>query len=91
VPSQGVEKGMWLGLLDDEMKIASHEMLQTVTYLLGSAHADHRELLTIYWGRETTQSATQDLVTHIQAHFPNLTIETLFGGQPLYPTIMSLE
>jgi DAK2 domain fusion protein YloV len=91
VPSQGVEKGMWLGLLDDEMKIASHEMLQTVTYLLGSAHADHRELLTIYWGRETTQSATQDLVNHIQAHFPNLTIETLFGGQPLYPTIMSLE
>ena len=53
--------------------------------------AGAHEVLTLYRGLETPEEAADGLAGQIRVRYPDLTIETHFGGQPHYPYILSLE
>jgi dihydroxyacetone kinase-like predicted kinase len=50
-----------------------------------------RELLTLYYGVDTTAQEAGEMADRIQEWYPHLEIEVIHGGQPHYFYILSAE
>jgi len=49
------------------------------------------ELISIYYGAETTEESAQKLKARIEEKYPSCDIELQYGGQPIYYYIISAE
>ena len=86
-----VKQGQIIGMLNGKLVTAGDEMTDVLLAVMRKAHAEDRELVTIYYGDEVGESDAQVLVDAISGPFGNLTFEVIRGGQPLYPYIISIE
>jgi dihydroxyacetone kinase-like predicted kinase len=86
-----VREGQLIGLLEGNLVVAGSEMLPLVRDLLHKAEADKRELITLYYGNDTHKAKAQALVDQLAADFPKQTFDVVYGGQALYPYIISIE
>jgi len=88
-----VRKGEALGLLDDEAVTVGPTCDGVALDLMArmGADADVGALLTVYYGREVTAEAAQDLAARARRRYEGLEVEVVDGGQPHYPYILSLE
>ncbi len=59
--------------------------------LLQSMQADIAELVTLYTGAEVSDADAETLSARITAHYPNVAVEIVKGGQPHYDFIVSVE
>lgn len=86
-----VRKGQIIGLLDDVLVVAGDEIGDVVRRLLQKAGADEHELITLYYGDGVNESQAQALIEALAADFPGQQFQSIDGGQPLYPYIISVE
>lgn len=86
-----VQDGQFIGLLDDRMVTTGESAAAVIRELLRQAGADKRELVTLYYGDTSHQEEADALVDTLAAEFDGLEFQTVSGGQPLYPYIISIE
>ncbi|MGC9521476.1 MAG: DAK2 domain-containing protein [Anaerolineae bacterium] len=86
-----VKEGDAIGLLDDELVVATHSFDEAVHWLLAEADLDHRELVTLYYGDQVTAAEAADLAERLREAYPDLEFEVVAGGQPHYPYLLSIE
>jgi len=86
-----VQEGQYIGLVNGDLVAAGYDILQVVTETLRHAGADEHELVTVYYGDNVHAAQAQALVDVLSAEFPGQEFETVYGGQPLYPYIISME
>lgn len=93
VEFKGVEvrKGDILGLADGNIWCAGPEMAPVVKETLEGMGTRERELLTLYYGVDTTAQEAGEMADRIQEWYPHLEIEVIHGGQPHYFYILSAE
>jgi dihydroxyacetone kinase-like predicted kinase len=86
-----VSEGQLIGLLEGELVIAGEDMEQVMRDLLYKAKADKREIITLYYGNNTHRAKAQALVDVLSPEFSKQEFQVVFGGQALYPYIISIE
>jgi dihydroxyacetone kinase-like predicted kinase len=86
-----VKEGDVIGLINGKMKVSRDTVNDTVRALLYEAHVDDYELVTLYYGDDITQNDAQALALSLQNEFDELEFEAVYGGQPLYPYLISIE
>jgi DAK2 domain fusion protein YloV len=86
-----VRKGDILGLADGKIWCSGPEVAPVVKETLEGMGARDRELLTLYYGVDTTAQEAGDMADRIQEWYPHVEIEVIYGGQPHYFYIMSAE
>ncbi len=86
-----VRKGQYFVMLDDAPVAAGRFLSRVIRQALDSVPADEGELITLYFGSDTTEKKAQSLATRIRRWYPDLEVEVVEGGQPHYPYILSLE
>ena len=86
-----VKKGQYIGLLDDQLVVASDDLWEATRSLLGAAQAGSAELITVYSGEDLTPQQLGQIAEQIRAAFPEQEVELLDGGQPHYPLMLSVE
>jgi len=86
-----VHSGEALGLLDDEAVTVGPAGDGVALDLMARMGAGAGALLTVYYGREVTAEAAQDLAARARQRYEGLEVEVVDGGQPHYPYILSLE
>ncbi len=86
-----VHSGEALGLLDDEAVMVGPTCDGVALDLMARMGAGAGALLTVYYGREVTAEAAQDLAARARQRYEGLEVEVVDGGQPHYPYILSLE
>jgi DAK2 domain fusion protein YloV len=91
VDGQHVEQGQAIALLDGAMVAASDTIVSAAMAALAKAEPDDREIVTIYWGPDTTRDEAGELRDAINATYAHLETEIVEGGQPHYPFIISVE
>jgi hypothetical protein len=91
VPDSHIKKGEWLGLINDVPKVSGEDLANIVVRLLNLAEAGRSELITLYWGADVDETTSKAMQSTVQAAFPAQTVELLYGGQSLYPYILSVE
>lgn len=91
ISGRSIPKGKIIGLMDGEFvgsgDDASNVLVSTIQK--GSLRSDG--LITLYWGSMTTQHEANSIAEHLQVSFPGQEVEVVYGGQPFYHYIASIE
>ena len=91
LPTITVNEGQWIGLIDDQLVVADDTVEGVMKKLLQVAQADIHELVTLHYGVGLSSERAQEVMMMMQAEYPDLQFELVYGGQVLYPIILSIE
>lgn len=86
-----VEEGQIIGLLNGKLVVASSTLQETCLQLLQTAHADHFELITLFYGADLNKTQVGRIADQIRLTFPEQEVEIQEGCQPHYHFIISIE
>jgi dihydroxyacetone kinase-like predicted kinase len=86
-----VKEGQIICLLNGKLVLASDNLKNATLGLLKKAHADHFELITLFYGSDVSRMEVDAIIDSIRKKFPSQEIEVQDGGQPHYHFIISIE
>ena len=86
-----VTEGQWIGLIDDELSLAAESKEDTVWQLLEKMAAADHDLLTFYYGQDVSEPEAQTMQAQVQERYATQSVELVWGGQPHYHYIISVE
>ena len=86
-----VQKGQIIGLLDRELVAVGSEPNEVLVELLHKANVGKGDLVTVYRGGNLTQESSEMAVREVTEAFPGVEVEEVYGGQPHYHYIVSIE
>jgi DAK2 domain fusion protein YloV len=86
-----VEDGQYIGIVNGELKVSAADLEEAVIEVVTKAGAADYELVTLYYGEQVSQTENDALLVWLSERFPAQEFTSVYGGQPLYPYIISLE
>ena len=86
-----VKEGQIIGLLERELVAAGDEPNEVLMMLLLAAGVSEGDLITLYWGRPTTEEEADNARQRVVDYFPGAEVEAVGGDQPYYHYIVSIE
>jgi uncharacterized protein len=86
-----VRSGDWLGIFDGQVVSTSDTPEAAGLEAIERAHLDTLEVVTIYYGADSSEAAARHLAERVRAARPGLEVEVVSGDQPHYPYVVSLE
>jgi len=86
-----VKEGQFIGLLNGVLEVAGEEEAAVVEELLQGMRAGESELITIYSGKDVSETDAKALADRIRQHYSDQEVELVYGGQPYYRYIFSAE
>jgi DAK2 domain fusion protein YloV len=86
-----IRKGQFIALLNDEDLIASADKPgDVILEALGKAGVEKAGIVTVYYGAEINGAEAQEIAQEIRDRY-HTEVEVIYGGQPHYDYIISLE
>jgi DAK2 domain fusion protein YloV len=85
-----VEEGQVIAVVDDVLKLAAESPDAAALQALEDLAAD-ASLLTVYYGGDSTEEQARGLAASLNERFPSAEVDVIFGGQPHYDYILSVE
>lgn len=86
-----VMEGQIIALHNGSLVLAASTLDEACLGLLKKAHADHFELVTLFYGANLSKKEAVCIADVIRRAYPELEIEVQDGGQPHYQFIISIE
>jgi DAK2 domain fusion protein YloV len=86
-----VQEGQIIALHNGKLVLAATSLDEACLGLLETAHADHFELITVFYGDNVSKTEVFRIADQIRAHFPAQVIEVQEGCQPHYQFIFAIE
>ena len=86
-----VQEGQTIALLNGKLVAATQSVEEACLELLKNAHADHFELITLFYGEGIPKSEVNRIADIIRRTYPEQEIEIQEGGQPHYQFIIAIE
>ena len=86
-----IKKDDIIGVTGDEILAIGNNIEQVALELLEKMVDDESSLITIFYGNGLEEEDALKLSTKLEEKFEDFDIEVLFGGQPLYYYIFSIE
>lgn len=90
---QGLDIGQndYLAIIDGQISVAAADIKTALRDALKKASGDSKELATLYYGAGLSSAAADEIIKGLILDFPNLEYEVVYGGQALYPLLVSVE
>ena len=86
-----MHKGDIIGMHNGQIEYSGDTVHDVVMELMKAVVEPEDELITIYFGADTTEEDAQAISEEIAGAYPNCDVECLQGGQPLYYYLISVE
>ncbi|QQY80774.1 hypothetical protein EDD65_10588 [Keratinibaculum paraultunense] len=86
-----IKKDDIIGITGDEILAIGNDVEEVALELLEKMVDDESSLITIFYGNGLEEEDALKLSTKLEKKFEDFDIEVLFGGQPLYYYIFSIE
>jgi DAK2 domain fusion protein YloV len=86
-----IKEGDILGLVEDVIQITGREALQVAQATLEKMEWREHDLVTIFYGEDTSQEDAEKLREWLQSEAPSIEVELYPGHQPLYYYILGVE
>jgi DAK2 domain fusion protein YloV len=84
-------KGQPIGFLDGELVAAGTSMSQVINEVLAQIDLEEGEIITLYYGADTQGAEVEQIAEALRQKNPKLEVEVIYGGQPHYNYIISVE
>jgi DAK2 domain fusion protein YloV len=86
-----VQEGEIIGVVDGRLCVAATDLDEVLEKLLEEMDASNHELITVYYGQDVSQQEAAQMASQIGMIYPDLEVELLDGGQPIYQYILGAE
>jgi len=86
-----IQEGDYIGILDGKIVVSSRDPFETCATLIRAMVQDGEEILSVYVGDSAEQAVTDKLRTLFETEYPDIEVELLPGGQPVYSYLFSAE
>lgn len=86
-----VAEGEVIGVANGRLCASSAELGDVLECVLDEMDMDERELLTIYYGDEISETEADKMAEEISILYPDAEVEVLSGGQSIYQFILGAE
>jgi DAK2 domain fusion protein YloV len=86
-----VETGQVIALLDGKLVASASSVEEGCLQLLEKANAQEHELITLFYGQDTSHADANRIADAIRNKYPEQEVEVQEGGQPHYQFIISVE
>lgn len=86
-----VQEGQTIALHNGKLVLAAPSVEEATLGLLTTAHADHFELITLFYGANISRQEVFRIADVIRAKFPSQEVEIQEGCQPHYQFIIAIE
>lgn len=86
-----IRNGDIMGIDDDGIQAVGSDVKQTTLDLLSKMVDADSELVSLYYGENVSKEQAADLTVQVEKLFPDVEVETNFGGQPIYYYMVSVE
>ena len=90
---EGVEikKDEFMGIRNGKIVVSNLSLNTVLEELLEKSIDEDTEIVTLYLGEESTEEYTDFLEKLIEEKYPNVEVELIESGQPVYPYIIGVE
>ena len=90
---EGVEikKDEFMGIRNGKIVVSKLSLNTVLEELLEKSIDEDTEIVTLYLGEESTEEYTDFLEQLIEEKYPNVEVELIESGQPVYPYIIGVE
>jgi len=86
-----VTEGHYLGILNGKIEASFDTIEETIDAIFESLDADNYELITVYYGQDVSSDSANQLIERLSNAIKGLEFEVVYGGQSLYPYLISVE
>lgn len=90
---EGVEikKDQFMGIKDGKIVVSDLSLNTVLEELLEKSIDEDKEIVTLYLGEDSTDEHTDFLEELIENKYPDVEVELIESGQPVYPYIIGVE
>lgn len=86
-----IEQDDYMGIGDGRIRCVNKELNQAVKELVAALKEEENEILSVYYGEDVSEEAAEALQGELEEAYPQLDIQMLPGGQPIYYYLLSVE
>ena len=86
-----IREGDFMGIKEKAIIVAQPDKLETTKHLLSELIDDESELITIFTGEDVNEEETEAIDEYVAENYPDVEVEMIDGGQPVYSFIISVE
>ena len=86
-----IKKDDVIGLANGDIITAGKEINEVAEKLMENMINDDKSIITIFYGEDLEEEKAKELAELLEDKYSDIDIELLYGGQPLYYYIFSLE
>lgn len=90
-PAGVVAEGDWLGVVGGDVLVIAPTCDGAVQRVLDEIVGEDAEVVTVVTGSEASAGSTAEIVSGLQGSRPDVGVEIVWGGQPLYPYLFGVE
>jgi DAK2 domain fusion protein YloV len=91
VNGKSIRAGEVMGTLDGALVASGTGCLEVLVSLAKAAAPVDGSLITLYWGGDTTDAEAQEAARQVESCCPGGEVELVYGGQPHYHYLVSIE
>ncbi|MBQ8200840.1 MAG: DAK2 domain-containing protein [Clostridia bacterium] len=86
-----INKGDIIGMHNGQIEYSGNSVHDVVMEMMKAVVDDEAELITVYYGADTSKEDAEAITAEIGEAYPNCDVDCLMGGQPLYYYLISVE
>src|SRR5665647_530366 len=79
-----IQEGDIMGITEGKISVVGKDIAIVTQELLDNMLADDGEIVTILYGSDAASEDTEQLASFLKEKYPDVDVEVLSGGQPLY-------
>jgi len=91
IGNHAMEKGQVIALLDGELVAVGDRPNDVVRQVFPQMDLSSSEIVTVYYGADMASDTAVELADALRKEYPHLEVEAIYGGQPHYSYILSVE
>jgi len=86
-----IKEGDYIGILDGKIVVSNRDAYEASAELLRSMLSDGEEIVSVYVGESADEAVTNRLRGFFEEQYPDVEVDLLPGGQPVYAYLFSAE
>ena len=86
-----ITEGDIIGLHNGAVSVRSNDIHEVALELMRTIVSEDDSLITVYYGVDTKKEDAESLGAELQEMYPDCDVEVMYGGQPLYYYLLSVE
>ena len=91
IDDKEIHEGDIMGIGDSGILAVGKDLEETTKELIANLVDEDSELISIYYGEEVSEEEAEKFAGEIEELYPDVDVDILFGGQPIYYYVLAVE